>query len=262
VYRLPFPIESHGVTGDDALDALTWVFKTDVEPGRVAAIILEPVQGEGGFYVAPFDFMRKLRTICDQHGILLISDEIQSGFGRTGKLFAIEHSGVAADMITTAKSLAGGMPLSAVIGKAAIMDSPDPGGLGGTYAGNPVACAAGLAVLEVMQDENILARSVALGEKLIVRLKTIARRNDVAPLDDIRGLGAMVAFDLVKARGAHEPDPDRTKRLTSEALKRGLILLTCGIYGNGIRILVPINASDAIVNEAMGILEDSLKAVA
>jgi 4-aminobutyrate aminotransferase/(S)-3-amino-2-methylpropionate transaminase len=262
VYRLPFPIESHGVTGSDALEALNWVFKTDVEPGRVAAIILEPVQGEGGFYVAPFDFMRKLRSLCDQHGILLISDEIQSGFGRTGKLFAIEHSGVTPDLITTAKSLAGGMPLSAVIGKAAIMDSPDPGGLGGTYAGNPVACAAGLAVLEVMREESILERSIALGEKLIARLKTIAQRNDVAALDDIRGLGAMVAFDIVKARGGHEPDPDRTKRLTAEALKRGLILLTCGLYGNGIRVLVPINASDAIVDEAMAILEDSLKAVA
>ena len=261
IYRLPFPIESHGVTGDDALDALNWVFKTDVEPGRVAAIILEPVQGEGGFYVAPFDFMRKLRAVCDQHGILLISDEIQSGFGRTGKLFAIEHSGVNPDLITTAKSLAGGMPLSAVIGKAAIMDSPDPGGLGGTYAGNPIACAAGLAVLDVMDEERILERSVALGEKLIARLKVIAQRNDVAPLDDIRGLGAMVAFDLVKARGGHDPDPDRTKRLTTEALKRGLILLTCGLYGNGIRILVPINASDAIIDEAMDILENSLKAI-
>lgn len=262
IYRLPFPIESHGVTGDDALDALAWVFKTDVEPGRVAAMILEPVQGEGGFYVAPFDFLRRLRSLCDQHGILLISDEIQSGFGRTGKLFAIEHSGVKPDLITTAKSLAGGMPLSAVIGKAAVMDSPDPGGLGGTYAGNPVACAAGLAVLDVMTEDRILERSIALGDKLIARLKTIAQRNDVAPIDDIRGLGGMVAFDLVKARGGHDPDPDRTKRLTAEALKRGLILLTCGLYGNGIRILVPINASDAIVEEAMSILEDSLKAVA
>jgi 4-aminobutyrate aminotransferase/(S)-3-amino-2-methylpropionate transaminase len=262
VYRLPFPIESHGVTGDDALDALNWVFKTDVEPGRVAAIILEPVQGEGGFYAAPFEFLHKLRGICDRHGILLISDEIQSGFGRTGKLFAIEHSGVKPDLITTAKSLAGGMPLSAVIGKAAIMDSPDPGGLGGTYAGNPVACAAGLAVLEVMTEERILERALALGGTLIARLKAIAQRNDVAPLDDIRGLGAMVAFDLVKARGGHDPDPDRTKRLTTEALKRGLILLTCGLYGNGIRILVPINATDAVVGEAMRILEESLKAVA
>lgn len=262
IYRLPFPIESHGVTGDDALEALTWLFKADVEPSRVAAVILEPVQGEGGFYVAPFDFLRKLRSICDQHGILLISDEIQSGFGRTGKLFAIEHSGVKPDLITTAKSLAGGMPLSAVIGKAAIMDSPDPGGLGGTYAGNPIACAAGIAILEVMHEDRILERSITLGEKLIAKLKAIAQRNDVAPLDDIRGLGAMVAFDLVRTRGGHEPDPDRTKRLTTEALKRGLILLTCGLYGNGIRILVPINASDAIIDEAMGILEESLKAVA
>jgi 4-aminobutyrate aminotransferase/(S)-3-amino-2-methylpropionate transaminase len=261
VYRLPFPIESHGVTGEDAMEALNWLFKTDIEPGRVAAIILEPVQGEGGFYVAPFDFLRKLRAICDHHGILLISDEIQSGFGRTGKLFAIEHSGVKPDLITTAKSLAGGMPLSAVIGKAALMDSPDPGGLGGTYAGNPLACAAGIAVLDVIREERILERAAELGQQLISHLKSIAARNDVAPIDDIRGLGSMVAFDIVKERGGHDPDPDRTKRLTTEALKRGLILLTCGLYGNGIRILVPINAGHKIVDEAMAILEDSLRAV-
>ncbi|MFN8948298.1 MAG: 4-aminobutyrate--2-oxoglutarate transaminase, partial [Alphaproteobacteria bacterium] len=238
VHRLPFPIESHGHTAAQSLEALEMLFKTDVEPSRVAAIIIEPVQGEGGFYVAPFEFLRTLRAICDKHGILLIDDEIQAGFARTGKLFAIEHSGVKPDLITTAKSLAGGMPLSGVIGRAAIMDAPDPGGLGGTYAGNPLACAAGLAVMDVIQEEKILERSVTLGDKLTSRLKQMALRNDLPPIDDIRGLGAMVAFDIVKTRGTQEPDADRTKKLLGEALKRGLILLTCGLYGNGVRILV------------------------
>ena len=262
VYRLPFPIESHGHTTAESLAALEALFKTDLEPTRVAAIIIEPVQGEGGFYVAPTPFLRELRTICDKHGILLIADEIQSGFARTGKLFAIEHSGVKPDMITTAKSLAGGMPLSGVIGRAAIMDAPEPGGLGGTYAGNPVSCAAGLAVVEVITEERILEKSVALGERLIARLKQMSMRNDLPPMDDIRGLGAMVAFDLVKTRGQHEPDADRTKRLTAEALKRGLILLTCGLYGNGIRVLVPITVEDKVLEEGLSILEESLKAVA
>jgi 4-aminobutyrate aminotransferase/(S)-3-amino-2-methylpropionate transaminase len=262
VHRLPFPIESHGHTAAQSLEALEMLFKTDVEPSRVAAIIIEPVQGEGGFYVAPFEFLRALRTICDKHGILLISDEIQSGFARTGKLFAIEHSGVKPDLITTAKSLAGGMPLSGVIGRAAIMDAPDPGGLGGTYAGNPLACAAGLAVMDVIHEEKILERSVTLGEKLTSRLKQMALRNDLPPIDDIRGLGAMVAFDIVKTRGTQEPDADRTKKLLGEALKRGLILLTCGLYGNGVRILVPITIEDHVLDEALVILEDSLKAIA
>ncbi len=262
VHRLPFPIESHGHTAAQSLEALEMLFKTDVEPSRVAAIIIEPVQGEGGFYVAPFEFLRTLRAICDRHGILLIDDEIQAGFARTGKLFAIEHSGVKPDLITTAKSLAGGMPLSGVIGRAAIMDAPDPGGLGGTYAGNPLACAAGLAVMDVIREEKILERSVVLGEKLTSRLKQMALRNDLPPIDDIRGLGAMVAFDIVKTRGTQEPDADCTKKLLAEALKRGLILLTCGLYGNGVRILVPITIEDTVLDEALTILEDSLKAIA
>jgi 4-aminobutyrate aminotransferase/(S)-3-amino-2-methylpropionate transaminase len=200
--------------------------------------------------------------VCDKHGIMLIADEIQSGFARTGKLFAIEHSGVKPDLITTAKSLAGGMPLSAVIGRASLMDAPDPGGLGGTYAGNPVACAAGIAVLDVIKEEGILAKAHALGEKLMSRLKQMSLRNDLPPMDDIRGLGAMVAFDIVKSRGSHEPDADRTKKLTAEALKRGLILLTCGLYGNGVRILVPITVEDKVLEEGLSILEESLKAVA
>jgi 4-aminobutyrate aminotransferase/(S)-3-amino-2-methylpropionate transaminase len=262
VYRLPFPVESHGHTAAEALAALDNLFKFDVEPARIAAIIIEPVQGEGGFYTAPFDFLRSLRAVCDKHGIMLIADEIQSGFARTGKLFAIEHSGVKPDLITTAKSLAGGMPLSAVIGRASLMDAPDPGGLGGTYAGNPAACAAGIAVLDVIKEERILDKATTLGEKLIARLKQMSMRNDLPPMDDIRGLGAMVAFDLVKTRGHQEPDPDRTKRLAAEALKRGLILLTCGLYGNGIRVLVPITVEDKVLEEGLSILEESLKAVA
>ena len=262
IYRLPFPIDSHGITGADALEALEWLFKTEIEPVRVAAIIIEPVQGEGGFHVAPFDFLRRLRSICDEHGILLIADEIQCGFARTGKLFAIEHSGVKPDLIATAKSLAGGMPLSGVIGRATIMDAPEPGGLGGTYAGNPVACAAAIAVLEIIKDERILDKSIELGEKLKKRLREMSLRNDLPPLDDIRGLGAMIAFDIVKTRGRQEPDADRTKRLMSEALSRGLILLTCGLYGNGVRILVPITVEPRVLEEGLNILEDSLKAVA
>ena len=262
IYRLPFPVESHGVTGADCLKALEWLFKTEIEPARVAAIIIEPVQGEGGFHAAPFDFLRRLRAICDEHGILLIADEIQSGFARTGKLFAIEHSGVKPDLIVTAKSLAGGMPLSGVIGRATIMDAPEPGGLGGTYAGNPVACAAAIAVLEVIKEERILDKSIELGERLKKRLREMALRNDLPPIDDIRGLGAMIAFDLVKTRGRQEPDGERTKRLLTEALNRGLILLTCGLYGNGVRILVPITVEPRVLEEGLNILEDSLKAVA
>lgn len=261
IYRLPYPAESLGVSGDDAIAALEHLFKYDVEASRVAAVILEPVQGEGGFYHAPFDFLRKLKAICEQNGILFIADEIQSGFGRTGKLFAIEHSGVKPDMITTAKSLAGGMPLSGVIGRAAIMDAPEPGGLGGTYGGNPIACAAGLAVLEVMDEERILEKSIQMGEHLKSRLGEMSRKNDLAPIGDVRGLGAMVAFDVVKSRGSRDPDAETTKKLVEEARARGLILLTCGLYGNGIRILVPVNAGAKVLDEGLDILEASLRAV-
>ncbi len=258
IYRLPFPIESHGHTAAHAMEALDHLFKFDIEPQRVAAIILEPVQGEGGFYVAPFGFLKELRAVCDRHGILLIADEIQSGFARTGKFFAIEHSGITPDLITTAKSIAGGLPLSAVIGPARLMDAPEPGGLGGTYAGNPLACAAGLAVLDLITEENILERSVKLGAKLKDRLGALQRRNDLLPIDDVRGLGAMIAFDIVKDRVSREPDADATKRLVERARANGLILLTCGLYGNGIRILVPITAQDALIDEGMSLLEKSL----
>jgi 4-aminobutyrate aminotransferase/(S)-3-amino-2-methylpropionate transaminase len=258
VYHVPFPIPHYNTAVEDSLKALQFLFKADVEPARVAAIIIEPVQGEGGFHTAPPELLKALRKICDDNGILLIADEIQSGFARTGKMFAIEHSGVEPDLVTIAKSLAGGFPLSGVIGRAAIMDATEPGGLGGTYAGSPVACAAALAVLDVIRDEKLLARADAIGERLKQRLNVIAKRNDTAPIAAIRGQGAMIAFDIVKSRGTHDPDGDAAKRVTTLALANGLVLLSCGIYGETIRILVPLTASDAVVDEGLDRLEKAL----
>lgn len=258
VYHVPFPIPHYGTAVEDSLKALQFLFKADVEPSRVAAMILEPVQGEGGFHPAPVELLAALRKICDDNGILLISDEVQAGFARTGKMFGIEHSGVEPDMIAIAKSLAGGFPLSGVIGKANIMDAAEPGGLGGTYAGSPVSCAAALAVLDVIRDEKLLDRANAIGEKLKARIREIAQRNDVAPIAHLRGPGAMIAFDLVKSRGGNEPDGEAAKRVTAKALENGLILLSCGIYGETIRILAPLTASDAILDEGLDRLENAL----
>jgi 4-aminobutyrate aminotransferase/(S)-3-amino-2-methylpropionate transaminase len=256
VYHLPFPAAYHGVKVEDSIDALQHLFKADVDPARVAAIILEPVQGEGGFYAAPADLLRKLRQICDQHGIVLIADEIQSGFGRTGRMFAIEHSGVEPDLMTVAKSVAGGVPLSAVIGKAEIMDAPGPGGLGGTYAGSPLGCTAGLAVLDVMKDEKLLERASQTGNFLVSRLKGLQAR--FPSIGDVRGLGAMVAIELVKNRRADSPDADLTKALVQAAAKRGLVILACGMYGNVIRFLAPLTISDALLKEGMNLFEQAL----
>ncbi len=258
VFHLPFPVAEHGITVAETLRALEFIFRADVEPDRVAAIIIEPVQGEGGFYEAPVELLTALRKICDQHGILLIADEVQSGFGRTGKMFGIEHSGVEPDMITIAKSMAGGFPLSGIVGRAAIMDAAEPGGLGGTYAGSPIACAAALAVLDVFSEEKLLARSNAVGEHIKARLARIAARNDVVPIAAIRGHGAMIGFDIVKSRGAYEADAEATKRVTTAALGEGLILLSCGVFGNVIRILVPLTVSDAVLDEGLDKLEKAL----
>jgi 4-aminobutyrate aminotransferase/(S)-3-amino-2-methylpropionate transaminase len=258
VYHLPFPVADHGVTTADALRALEFLFKADVEPARVAAIVIEPVQGEGGFYEAPRDLLVALRTICDEHGILLIADEVQTGFARTGRIFAMENSGVEPDLVTMAKSLAGGFPLSGVLGKAAVMDAAEPGGLGGTYAGSPVALAAALATLDVIEEEGLCARADAMGERIKARVAKIALRNDVVPITGIRGPGAMVGFDIVKTRGAYEPDADATKRVTQAAIEEGLVLLSCGVYSNAIRILVPLTASDAVLDEGLGKLEAAL----
>ncbi|MDX7642934.1 4-aminobutyrate--2-oxoglutarate transaminase [Aeromonas caviae] len=258
VYHLPFPADYLGVSEDDALAALDLCFSADIEPTRVAAIIIEPVQGEGGFYPASASFMQRLRQVCDQHGILLICDEIQTGFCRTGKTFATEYSGVEPDIMTLAKSLAGGFPLSAVVGKSEVMNAAKPGGLGGTYAGSPIACAAALAVLEVIEEERLNQKALAQGEQIKARLHQLATRFDC--IGNIRGPGAMVAMELVKEGDAERPDPDLTKRLVAEAGNRGLVLLACGVRGNVIRFLAPLTAPAAIVDEGLDLLEQALSA--
>jgi 4-aminobutyrate aminotransferase len=256
VFHAPFPNPLHGVTTEDSLRALDTLFKADVDPKRVAAIIFEPVQGEGGFYQAPADFVRALRQLCDQHGILMIADEVQTGFARTGKLFAMHHYDVAPDLMTMAKSLAGGMPLSGVVGRADIMDAPAPGGLGGTYAGNPLAVAAALAVLDIIDEEQLCERANRLGERLKTRLGDLQR--SVPQIADVRGPGAMVAVEFCRP-GTHEPDAEYTRRAQARALERGLLLLVCGVYSNVIRFLFPLTIQDAVFDEALGILDDVLK---
>jgi 4-aminobutyrate aminotransferase len=257
IWHLPFPNDLHGVSQQDALDALDRLFKADLEPGRVAAIIIEPVQGEGGFYEVPAGFMQKLREVCDTHGILLIADEVQTGFARTGKLFAMEHHGVAADITTMAKGLGGGLPISAVTGRADVMDSPGPGGLGGTYAGNPLGVAAAHAVLDVIEEEQLCERAERLGQRLKQRLAGL--RDEVPEIIDIRGPGFMNAVEFNIA-GTDKPNPEMTNRVREEALKRNLILLTCGVYGNVVRFLAPLTIQDEVFAEALDILEDSVKA--
>ena len=259
IFHAQFPNAAHGVSVDDSIASIESIFKNDVEASRVAAIIVEPVQGEGGFNIAPRDFLQRLRALCDQHGILLIADEIQTGAGRTGTWFDIEQCGVAPDMITMAKSMAGGFPISAVVGRAEVMDAPAPGGLGGTYAGSPMSCAAALAVLDVFEKENLLERSRQLGTRLTASLKAMASKNKC--IVDVRGLGAMIAIELCKDGNPSQPDADLAKRLCGEATKRGLILLSCGTYGNVIRILVPLTAPDAVVNEGLAIIDASLTAI-
>lgn len=258
IFRAPFPSVRDGITVEDALTGLQNLFLTDAQPERVAAIIIEPVLGEGGYTPVPFEMMRALRDICDQHGILLIADEIQAGFGRTGTWFAIEHSGVVPDLITVAKSMAGGYPIAGVIGRADVMDAMEPGGLGGTYGGNPVACAAALAAIEAIESEGLLARSTALGGHFRTRFAEIGAR--VAPFRmwDIRGLGAMLAVEFVTDFDTAKPDAALVKSICAHALKRGLILLGCGMYGNALRIMVPLTASDAIIDEGLAIFEAAL----
>uniref|UniRef100_UPI004048D534 4-aminobutyrate--2-oxoglutarate transaminase n=2 Tax=Yoonia sp. TaxID=2212373 RepID=UPI004048D534 len=260
IYRAPFPNTRDGITVQDALTGLQNLFLTDAQPERVAAIIIEPVLGEGGYTPVPFEMLRALRAICDEHGIVLIADEIQSGFGRAGTWFAIEHSGVIPDLITVAKSMAGGYPIAGVIGRAEIMDAVIPGGLGGTYGGNPVACAAALAAIDVIEEEGLLLRSNEMGEVFRARFAEIGAR--VAPyrMWDIRGLGAMLAVEFVTDFESAAPDGALTKAVIAEALKRGLILLGCGMHGNALRIMVPLTASDEIIEEGLAIFEAALAA--
>src|SRR5215208_1235290 len=256
VFHAAFPDAARGVSIADSMASIDAIFRNDIEAARVAAIIIEPVQGEGGFNIAPPELFRRLRELCDSKGILLIADEIQTGAGRTGTWFAVEQMGVAPDLITMAKSMAGGFPISAVIGRAEVMDAPAAGGLGGTYAGSPIGCAAGLAVLEVFQRENLLQRARQVGERVSSGLNTLAQRHPA--LCEVRGLGAMVAFELCRNGDPQRPDAELAKQIVAEAARRGLILLTCGTWGNVVRIMVPLTASDALLDEGLGMLADSL----
>ena len=257
VFHVPFPSAIEGVSAADSLAALARLFKTDIDPQRVAAIVIEPVQGEGGFNVAPTELLQGLRALCDAHGIVFIADEVQSGFARTGKLFSMQHHGVEPDLITLAKSLAGGMPLSAVAGRAAIMDAPAPGGLGGTYAGNPLAVASAHAVLDVIAGEQLCERAAALGAKLTARLLSAKESNPA--IADVRAQGSMVAIELRDpATGAH--DADAVKRVQARALAQGLLLLSCGMYGNVIRFLYPLTIPDALFDRALDIIDEALQA--
>jgi 4-aminobutyrate aminotransferase len=258
VYHIPFPIDLHGVTVKDSIDGLTKLFKADLDPDRVAAIIIEPVQGEGGFYQAPPELMREIRRLCDTHGIVMIADEVQTGFARTGKLFAMELYDVKADITTMAKGLAGGLPLAAVTGRADLMDAAQPGGLGGTYGGNPLGIAAANAVLDVIEDEDLCTRANDLGSRLKQRLEAI--RSKTPEIVDIRGPGFMVAMEL-NTKDGKAPNPAMANAVRLEALKRGLVLLTCGVHGNVVRFLAPITIEDAVFAEGMDILEASIDAV-
>jgi 5-aminovalerate/4-aminobutyrate aminotransferase len=252
VYRALYPCELHGISVDDAIASVERIFKNDAAPGDIAAIILEPVQGEGGFYAAPKAFMQRLRQLCDTHGILLIADEVQSGAGRTGTFFAMEQMGVDADLVTFAKSIAGGFPLSGVTGRATVMDAVAPGGLGGTYAGSPIACAAALAVIETFKEENLLDRSKAVGERLTAGLRELAAKHP--QICDVRGLGAMIAMELGKGGDVEQPDAELTSQIVVRARQKGLILLSCGSYGNVLRILVPLTASDEELDRGLAII--------
>jgi len=254
IFRAQYPCELHGVSTDDAIASIERIFKNDAEPRDIAAIIIEPVQGEGGFYVAPKDFMLRLRALCDQHGILLIADEVQTGAGRTGTFFAMEQMGVAADLTTFAKSIAGGFPVAGVCGKAEYMDAIAPGGLGGTYAGSPIACAAALAVMEVFEEEQLLDRCKAVGERLVTGLKAIqAKHNSIG---EVRALGAMIAMELCEGGDVHKPNAALTGQIVAKAREKGLILLSCGTYGNVLRVLVPLTAEDELLDRGLAIIAE------
>ncbi|WP_297196610.1 4-aminobutyrate--2-oxoglutarate transaminase [uncultured Pluralibacter sp.] len=252
VYRALFPCPLHGISEDDAIASIQRIFKNDAAPEDVAAIIIEPVQGEGGFYAASPAFMQRLRALCDEHGIMLIADEVQSGAGRTGTLFAMEQMGVAPDLTTFAKSIAGGFPLAGVTGRAGVMDAVGPGGLGGTYAGSPIACAAALAVLKTFEQENLLEKANALGKSLRDGLLAIAEKHP--EIGDVRGLGAMIAVELFEDGDREKPNAKLTAEVVSRAREKGLILLSCGPYYNVLRILVPLTVEEAQVHQGLAII--------
>jgi len=257
VYHVPFPIEYHGISSHDSLAALDKLFKADVEPDRVAAIIIEPVQGEGGFYAAPPGFLQQIRDLCDKHGIVMIADEIQTGFARTGKLFAVEHAGVEPDLMTMAKGLAGGFPLSGVVGKTDVMDSVDPGGLGGTFGGSPIGCAAGHAVLNIIEREDLCGQAMKIGEQIRSWAEQLQSETDC--IGDIRINGAMSAIELVENGDADSPAAELTKAIAAEAAARGVITLTCGVRGNVIRFLPPLTIGQELLKEALTTIGDIIR---
>lgn len=259
VFRAPYPVPYHGVSEDEAIRGLKMTLKTDANPKDTAAIVLEPVLGEGGFYPASKSFLTKIREICDEHGMLMIIDEVQSGFGRTGKMFAIEHSGVEPDIMTMAKSMADGMPISAIVGTDKVMDASGPNSLGGTYTGSPTACAAALAVMEVFEEENILEKSQALGNKLAKRFNEWSEKFEC--IDHVRNMGSMAAFELVSNKTDREPNAELAAALCKKAREEGLILLSCGMYGNTIRFLMPVTIQDDVLNEGLDIIESCLESL-
>jgi 4-aminobutyrate aminotransferase/(S)-3-amino-2-methylpropionate transaminase len=262
IYHAPFPIEYHGVSTEDALAGLHRLFAEDIAPADVAAIVVEPVQGEGGFYPAPDEFLLALRGLCDEHGIVLVVDEIQTGFARTGRMFCSEYSGVEPDLMTVAKGVAGGYPLAAVVGKAEIMDAPLPGGLGGTYAGSPVACAAALAVIEVIHDEGLVERAARIGKLFGERLHGLQERFPEF-IGDVRAeRGAMLAMELVRDGDPDQPDPERTAGLVAEAYRRGVVLLSCGSRGNVIRFLPALTIPEDVAAEGLDIIERCVETAA
>ncbi|MER9883583.1 4-aminobutyrate--2-oxoglutarate transaminase [Mesorhizobium sp. M0118] len=262
VYHAPFPSTYRGPSTDEALQALRDLFETQIEPDQLAAMVIEPVQGEAGFLPAPPEFMRGLRALCDAHGIVMIADEVQSGFARTGRVFAIEHSGVEPDLVALGKSFGGGLPIAAVIGKAVIMDAVPPGGLGGTYAGHPLACAAALAALHVLEEENLPARSIKIGESLTTGFRSLNLRTDCSAIGEVRGLGAMIAIEFVDDAVSRRPATALTENLVEDAARHGLLLASAGPFHNVIRVLAPLTASDTIIEEALTIFEKSYARVA
>jgi 4-aminobutyrate aminotransferase/(S)-3-amino-2-methylpropionate transaminase len=259
IYRLPFPDDFHDVTLEDTKRAFETLFRSDCPPDQIAAMFFEPVQGEGGYNIATPEFLDYLRALCDEHGIVLVADEIQTGMGRTGKMFAMEHYGISPDLTCIGKSIGGGLPISGIVGKADIIDSVPPGGLGGTFGGNPIACAAALAVLDEIEQENLLQRGLDLGTQIDDRLRKMAQRNAFDCIGDVRALGCMNAIEIVTDRDSREPNGDLTAKIAAKALNNGLILVTAGPARNVIRLLVPLSASAHLVDEGLDILETSLE---
>lgn len=261
IFHAPFPMEFHGVSVEDALEGLDHVFKTDVEPRDVAAIVIEPVLGEGGFYATPPAFMQALRKICDNNGIIFVVDEVQTGFGRTGKMFGIEHSGVEPDILCVAKAMAGGFPISGICGKAELMNQVGPGGLGGTYGGNPVACAAAHGAIDAILEEGLVERANMVGDRIKARVNALREEIPSLPIGDVRGLGAMIAVEFVKEAGSNTPDPTLVPQIMARAREKGLIMLACGYYGNCLRFLAPLTIPEAHLEEGLDIFEAALREV-